>query len=117
MTARRLRWLGLLAFLGLLGIPLHQPALYALLGFAVFLVFVGAPVDERSEANLGRAATFTFVVTLIGMTACLMLVVGFLCPAKGANVVRAMALSLAALFALHIVAFVGSYVYFDARGA
>ena len=116
MTARKLRWLGLFGFLGLLAYPLHQPLLQVLYGFYVFLVFMGLPVDERSEANLGRAASLTYLVQLIAFMACFVVAIGYLDRADRSALVSGLTLSLAALYGLHIVTFVGGYVYFDATG-
>lgn len=54
--------LSALAPFGLLGIPLHQPALYMLFAFALFLGLYR--IDERNLAVLGRAALISFFVTI-----------------------------------------------------
>jgi hypothetical protein len=116
MSARRLRWLSPLGFLGLLQFPLHESLLAILYGFFVFGAFFGAVVDERSEANLGRAASFTYLATLV------VLMAGFLVPgvffggASDHTRIAALALSLVAIYVVHVMGFVISYVYFDARG-
>ena len=53
MSAYKLRWFSLGGLLGLLGIVLHEPMLYALFSLFVFTPFFW--VDERAEVNLVEA--------------------------------------------------------------
>lgn len=116
MSPRWLRWLALLAFLGLLGIPLRQHLLYVLFGFSGFAMFFPRP-DERSEANFGRAASFAYVATLISFMIGLVVAVALVGNQSAGDKVAVLALTFAAVYAVHILSFVISYVYFDARGA
>ena len=115
MNARRLRWFFLLGFLGLLQFPLHESLLGILYGFFVFGAFF-VKVDERAEANLGRAAAFTYPATLV------VLMAGFIVPGiffAGAGDharIAALALALVAAYVVHVLGFFVSYLYFDARG-
>ena len=96
---------------------MHQPLLYVLFGFFVFSPFFW--VDERAEANLGRAAAFAYVSTLIALMATFVLLIGVV-DTGGAgghrDLLRTLALSLAGIYGVHIISFVGSYVYFEYRG-
>lgn len=62
MIRNRIWLLSVLAPFGLLGIPLHRPALYMLLAFGLFLGLYR--IDERDLATLGRAALVSLFVTV-----------------------------------------------------
>jgi apolipoprotein N-acyltransferase len=117
MRARKLRWLVLLGVVGVLGVPLHERWLLPLMGFVVFMVLFGVGVDERTQANLGRAAAFAYLATLGSFVACL-LWLGF---PRGRDLLAAeacgmLAWALVVTFALHILTFMAAYLYFDRRG-
>lgn len=114
MMLRRLRWLVLVAGLGLpLGYGLHQPVFYWLFGLFVFIPLWGA--DERDEANLGRAAAVTYAVSLCALTAAFFLMS---IPSKdpASYLPRIMGYALISIYLVHILTFVVAYVYFDRRG-
>jgi hypothetical protein len=62
MIRNKIWLLSILAPFGLLGMPLHRPALYMLLAFGLFLGLYR--IDERDLATLGRAALVSLFVTV-----------------------------------------------------
>ena len=119
MSVYKLRWFSLGGLLGLLGIPLDQPLLYALFGLFVFTPFFR--VDERAEANLGRAAAFAYTVTLIAymVSMVLLAVLKLTRDVTGltrVNLLEIIVLAFGAIFALHILSFALSYEYFERKG-
>ena len=119
MSAYRLRWFAPAGLLGLLGIVLHEPMLYALFGLFVFTAFVW--VDERAEVNLGRAAAFAYTVTLIAYMVSMVLlavlkVTRDVTGLTRVNLLEIMVLAFAAIFVLHIVSFGLSYEYSERKG-
>ena len=119
MSVYKLRWLSLAAPLGLLGILLQQPLLYVLFGFSVFAALFW--VDERAEANLGRAAAFTYVVTLIAFAAWFVFLAILMQNRDVAGIGRddlvgIQALASGAIYGLHLLSFTISYAYFEAKG-
>lgn len=115
MSARMFRWLGPLGFLGLLGFLPGQAWLKPLMAFMVFLVFFSVGVDERSEANLGRATALAYLATLVAfVTSFLWISVS---GVRGWEALDLFFNLVVAVFVLHIVTFVVGYIYFDRRGA
>ncbi len=119
MSAYRLRWFAPAGLLGLLGFVLHEPMLYALFGLFVFTSFFW--VDERAEVNLGRAAAFAYVVTLVAYMVSMVLLVVLsrtreLTGLTRVNLLEIIVLAFAAIFALHILSFALSYEYFERKG-
>ena len=119
MSAYKLRWFSLGGLLGLLGIPLDQPLLYALFGLFVFTTFFS--VDERTEVNLGRAAAFAYVVTLSTFLVAFVLLAALVATRTVTGLTRVdflemLVIAFAAIFALHILSFALSYEYFDRKG-
>ena len=114
MRASVVKWLGLGGFLGFLGFPLHQPSLFVLYGLGVFLAFLKA--DERSEVNLGRAASFTYVLTLGAFVLCFLVLGEHPLSTAHDNPGTRFAVALLVAYGLHILGFALSYIYFDARG-
>ena len=115
MSPYKLRWLTLVSLLGLAGIPLHQPCLYALFGFGLFSPCFW--MDERAEGNFRRAASFAYVVTLIALMATFLLLGAM--RAVGAtsfDMLRMLALALALTYSVHLLSFAASYIYFDVKG-
>ena len=114
MNVYKLRWLSLGALLGLLGIL--WPSLYVLFGLLVFgAVFRG---DERTEGNLGRAAAFAYVVTLIAFLLSLLV---FTVVVESPELVHitsddVLAWAFMVIYAVHLLSFTISYSYFDVRG-
>lgn len=116
MGLRKLKWLALLAPLGVLGIVLHQPTLYAMFAFWVFAPLFWA--DERAEANLGRAAAVSYTLTMVAFVATFLLVgIGQARVWTGSQFVEMFALMLAGTYFVHVVSFVGSYLYYEHKGA
>lgn len=117
MDPRRLRWLTLVAPLGLLGCAVGSSTLYVLFGFSVFSVFLVRP-DERADADLGRAASFAYLMTLLAIVL-VFVGLGVLrlgTQAPPGNLAGMLGMALAALLVVHLLSFVGSYLYFDHRG-
>ena len=119
MSVHKLRWFAPARLLGLLGIPPQQPLLYILFGLFIFTPFFW--VDERTEANLGRAAAFAYVVTLIAFLVSFLLLavvvetrdITHITPRE---LLGMLVIACGAIYALHLLSFTISYSYFDARG-
>jgi len=114
VSARKLRWLTPLGLLGLLGLLPGREVLYTLFGFLMFLDFFW--VDERAQANLGRAATVAYLVTLVALAICLVVLIGVVKWQNAGDLAGALALAMAGIYGLHVLAFTLSYTYFDRRG-
>jgi len=89
--------------------------LHALFAFYVFPGFWPV-VDERAEANLGRAAAFVYLATLVTIVGFFVGVMPFVKGAESGIRFTALAVSLVALFLVHVLSFAGSYTYFDRKG-
>ena len=117
MKTNWLRWISLVGLLGLLGKPLGQPwmvALYGLFGLAVFVV-----ADEREAINTGRAATLTYVVTLLALSAALGMigVMAGSSPKPPPDILVGTILGIVIAYGLHVITFFGSYIYFERKGS
>lgn len=113
MRLRNLKWLTLLGPLGALSI--YQPMFAVMFGFLAFLPLFGA--DERTEANLARAATNAYAVTLA------VLVVAFgvagLAIAQHWStdrIVQALGMMLAITYIAHVLTFIAGYLYLEFSG-
>ena len=115
MHLRNLKWLALLGPLGALGHVLNQEMFYVMFGFWVFTPLFWA--DERSEANLGRAAAISYTLTLAALVTGFFLIgFGQIHMWAGADFIKMFALTLAGTYFMHVVSFITGYLYFEFKG-
>jgi len=101
-----LKYLGLLGFLGLFGFFTDNPGFYGFFGGFAFFSLANVKNDERLALNLGRSGLNAFVVTFVSL-ALVIACVGITRTAEAAVIGVALA------YALSILTFVGSFVYYD----
>ena len=101
-----LKYLGLMGFLGLLGLFTDNPGFYGFFGGFAFFGIANVKNDERFALNLGRSGLNAFVVTFVSLA----LVIAFVGVTRTAEVA---VIGSALVYALSILTFVGSFVYYD----
>lgn len=77
MKKNKLAYVGLLGFIGLLGIPTGQFGLFWFFGFFGFLYLLRAKNDELLDANIGKAASNGFIVSIVCLSLTMALVATF----------------------------------------
>jgi len=113
MRLRNLKWLALLGPLGLLGF--YEPMFWVLSGFWAFLPLFGG--DERTEANLGRAAAVTYGVTLAVLVASFTIL--GLATAQhwsSGSILQLLGTMLAVTYIAHVLSLIGFYLYYEFSG-
>ncbi|MBI2843622.1 MAG: hypothetical protein HYX78_09510 [Armatimonadetes bacterium] len=115
MRLRNLKWLTLLAPLGLLGWAFDFDALWGLFGFSVFSPLFGA--DERAENNLGRAAAVGYTLTLAMLVSTLLLTgIGQAMKWEAGQFLQMFGIMLAITYGLHVTSLMIVYAYYEHRG-
>jgi hypothetical protein len=106
MNKNKFALLGLLGLIGLLGIPTQNYGLFGFFGFFGFLGLAGLKNDEMLKENIGKAATNSFVVSLIGV-ATIMIILATL------ESMEITAISVAVVFVLQILTFTFSLALYE----
>lgn len=101
-----LKYLGLLGFLGFLGIFTDNPGFYGFFGALSFFSLANVKNDERFALNLGKSGLNAFVVTFVSLA----LAIAFV---GATRIIEAAVIGLSLVYALSILTFVGSFLYYD----
>lgn len=114
-----LRYMGFLGLLGLLSLVTGNWGLAGFFGFFGFFGFSGSRSDERLDVNVNRAARNAFVASVTIYATAMVKVSLFpdlLAEVFSGGPAALLAMGLAASFAVQMLVFSLSLVYFEARG-
>ncbi|MCF8012354.1 MAG: DUF3796 domain-containing protein [Clostridiales bacterium] len=104
-----LKYLSLFGLLGLLGLITSNPGFYGFFGFFGFFSFANIKNDEFFSRCVAKAGLNAFLVTLVGLA--LTITYCGITSSLGAALV-----GVAVIFAVGILVFTGSTMYYERRG-
>lgn len=108
MSRAWMRYLGFLGLLGLLGLVTGNPGFYGFFGFFGFFAFRPEADDERLQINIGKSGRNAFVASVLAFA----LFATWMALVPGATV-ETYAYGVALLFALQLLVFTLSLVYYE----
>ena len=108
MKKNKFALIGLLGFLGLLGVPTQNYGLFGFFGFFGFLGLAALKNDEMLKENIGKAATNSFVVSLIGVASVMTLLTTL-------ESLQVTAISIAVVFVAQVLTFTFSLAIYEKK--